>query len=42
GARRRPAVFTAGPGWAGRQPPGTRHPTGLADAVDALAALGAR
>ncbi|MFI0933928.1 MerR family transcriptional regulator [Streptomyces sp. NPDC021019] len=42
GARRRPVVFTAGPGWAGRQPPGTRHPSGLADAVDALAALGAR
>lgn len=42
GARRRPLVFTAGPGWAGRQPPGTRHPSGLADAVDALAALGAR
>lgn len=42
GARRRPVVFTVGPGWAGRQPPGTRHPHGLADAVDALATLGAR
>ncbi|WP_217229311.1 MerR family transcriptional regulator [Streptomyces anulatus] len=42
GARRRPVVFTAGPGWAGRQPPGTRHPSGLAEAVEALAALGAR
>ncbi|MFH9264737.1 MerR family transcriptional regulator [Streptomyces sp. NPDC017546] len=39
GARRRPVVFTAGPGWAGRQPPGTRHPSGLADAVDALRAV---
>ncbi|MFI1223620.1 MULTISPECIES: MerR family transcriptional regulator [unclassified Streptomyces] len=42
GARRRPVVFVAGPGWAGCRPPGARHPAGLADAVDALATLGAR
>ncbi|MDX3605105.1 MerR family transcriptional regulator [Streptomyces sp. FL06-04B] len=39
GARRRPVVCAAGPGWAGRQPPGARRLSGLADAVDALAAL---
>ncbi|MFJ2022276.1 MerR family transcriptional regulator [Streptomyces sp. NPDC087897] len=38
GARRRPAVLVAGPGWAGRRPPGARHLSGLARAVDALAA----
>ncbi|MFE9458524.1 MerR family transcriptional regulator [Streptomyces californicus] len=37
GARRRPAVLVAGPGWAGRRPPGARHLTGLAHAVDVLA-----
>ncbi|MFD5693865.1 MerR family transcriptional regulator [Streptomyces rubiginosohelvolus] len=39
GARRRPVVCVAGPGWAGRQPPGARHLSGLADAVDTLATL---
>ncbi|WP_424569127.1 MerR family transcriptional regulator [Streptomyces sp. CH-036] len=39
GARRRPVVCVAGPGWAGRQPPGARHLSGLSDAVDTLAAL---
>ncbi|MFE6698639.1 MerR family transcriptional regulator [Streptomyces sp. NPDC057718] len=39
GARRRPVVCVAGPGWAGRQPPGARHLTGLAHAVDTLATL---
>ncbi|WP_228991965.1 MerR family transcriptional regulator [Streptomyces sp. DH8] len=42
GARRRPAVLVAGPGWAGRRPPGTRHLSGLAHAVDVLAAVTAR
>jgi methanogenic corrinoid protein MtbC1 len=42
GARRRPAVLVAGPGWAGRRPPGTRSPSGLADAVDILATAVAR
>ncbi|MGW4270395.1 MerR family transcriptional regulator [Streptomyces californicus] len=37
GARRRPAVLVAGPGWAGRRPPGARHLSGLAHAVDVLA-----
>ncbi|ROV68666.1 MerR family transcriptional regulator [Streptomyces globisporus] len=39
GARRRPVVCVAGPGWAGRQPPGARYLSGLADAVDTLATL---
>ncbi|WP_097983505.1 MerR family transcriptional regulator [Streptomyces sp. f150] len=39
GARRRPVVCVAGPGWAGRQPPGARHLSGLSDAVDTLATL---
>ncbi|MGW8485615.1 MerR family transcriptional regulator [Streptomyces sp. NPDC055886] len=39
GARRRSVVCVAGPGWAGRQPPGARHLTGLAHAVDVLATL---
>ncbi|MEU6044087.1 MerR family transcriptional regulator [Streptomyces griseus] len=42
GARRRPVVLVAGPGWAGEPPPGARYPAGLADAVDVLATLGAR
>ncbi|WP_258044671.1 MerR family transcriptional regulator [Streptomyces sp. SM11] len=42
GARTRPVVLVAGPGWAGEQPPGARHPSGLAEAVDAMATLGAR
>ncbi|MFI7235499.1 MerR family transcriptional regulator [Streptomyces cyaneofuscatus] len=39
GARRRPVVLVAGPGWAGQLPPGARHPSGLAEALDALAAI---
>ncbi|MEV7462528.1 MerR family transcriptional regulator [Streptomyces rubiginosohelvolus] len=39
GARRRPVVCVAGPGWAGRQPPGARHLSGLSGAVDTLATL---
>ncbi|MFB7399912.1 MerR family transcriptional regulator [Streptomyces rubiginosohelvolus] len=39
GARRRPVVCVAGPGWAGRQAPGARHLSGLSDAVDTLATL---
>ncbi|MFD9847504.1 MerR family transcriptional regulator [Streptomyces parvus] len=39
GARRRPVVCVAGPGWAGRQPPGARHFSGLGDAVDTLGTL---
>ncbi|MFJ9624862.1 MerR family transcriptional regulator [Streptomyces sp. NPDC101181] len=42
GARRRPAVLVAGPGWTGRQPPETRHPCGLTEAFAALAAVGSR
>ncbi|WNF30726.1 MerR family transcriptional regulator [Streptomyces sp. C11-1] len=42
GARRRPAVLVAGPGWTGELPPEVRCPAGLADAVDVLATLGAR
>lgn len=42
GARRRPAVLVAGPGWAGRLPPGVRHPSGLTEALDALAAISRR
>lgn len=42
GARRRPVVLVAGPGWAGRQPPGVRHPSGLGDALGVLAAISGR
>ncbi|MFD5449646.1 MerR family transcriptional regulator [Streptomyces sp. NPDC003470] len=33
GARRKPAVLTLGPGWAGQTAPGLPHPPGLAEAV---------
>ncbi|WP_374984840.1 MerR family transcriptional regulator [Streptomyces fradiae] len=36
GARRRPAVLTLGPGWAGQTVPGLPHPPGLAEAVAAM------
>ncbi|MFF8959590.1 MerR family transcriptional regulator [Streptomyces sp. NPDC014894] len=36
GARRRPLVLTAGPGWAGPRVPGTVRPAGLVEALDAL------
>lgn len=40
GARRRPAVLTLGPGWAGRTAPGLLpRPTGLAEAVAAVESL---
>ncbi|MBK3558170.1 MerR family transcriptional regulator [Streptomyces sp. MBT56] len=39
GARGRPVVCVAGPGWAGRQPPGAQHLSALSDAVDTLATL---
>ncbi|MEO3978290.1 MerR family transcriptional regulator [Streptomyces sp. CAU 1734] len=39
GARGRPLVLTAGPGWAGPRVPGTIRPVGLADALDALEAV---
>ncbi|WGP13922.1 MerR family transcriptional regulator [Streptomyces sp. SH5] len=39
GARGRPVVCVAGPGWAGRQPAGARHVSGLAAAADTLATL---
>ncbi|NUV39938.1 MerR family transcriptional regulator [Streptomyces sp. CAI-24] len=42
GARRRPVVLAAGPGWAGQLPPGVRHPSGLAEALEALAAISRR
>lgn len=42
GARRRPAVLVAGPGWAGQLPPGVRHPSGLAEALEALAVISRR
>lgn len=38
GARTRPEVLVAGPGWAGAQPPGTRRPLGLAEAIEMLTA----
>lgn len=38
GARRRPLVLTAGPGWAGPHVPGTVRPLGLAEALVALSA----
>ncbi|MFE9702634.1 cobalamin-dependent protein [Streptomyces sp. NPDC005930] len=36
GARRRPAVLTLGPGWAGQAVAGLARPSGLAEAVAAL------
>ncbi|MEU2183672.1 cobalamin B12-binding domain-containing protein, partial [Streptomyces thermolilacinus] len=36
GARRRAAVLTLGPGWAGQTVPGLPHPPGLAEAVAAV------
>ncbi|MGV9314935.1 MerR family transcriptional regulator [Streptomyces sp. NPDC003691] len=36
GARRKPAVLTLGPGWAGRAVPGLPRPPGLAEAVAAV------
>ncbi|MEU9517116.1 MerR family transcriptional regulator [Streptomyces sp. NPDC048224] len=36
GARRRPAVLTLGPGWAGQAVAGLARPSGLAEAVTAL------
>ncbi|MFJ4972585.1 MerR family transcriptional regulator [Streptomyces sp. NPDC088755] len=42
GARRRPVVLVAGPGWAGQLPSGVRHPSGLAEALDALATISRR
>ncbi|WP_411080229.1 MerR family transcriptional regulator [Streptomyces sp. cmx-18-6] len=39
GARRRPVVLVAGPGWAGPLPPGARHPSGLCEALDALTVI---
>lgn len=36
GARRRPAVLTLGPGWAGQTSAGLPHPSGLAEAVTAM------
>ncbi|WP_436996239.1 MerR family transcriptional regulator [Streptomyces sp. enrichment culture] len=38
GARRRAAVLTLGPGWAGQTVPGLPHPAGLAEAVAAVEA----
>ncbi|MGW7382398.1 MerR family transcriptional regulator [Streptomyces sp. NPDC054794] len=37
GARRRPAVLLAGPGWSGRPARGMLRPTALRDAIDTLA-----
>lgn len=42
GARRRPVVLVAGPGWAGQLPSRTLHPSGLAEALDVLAAISRR
>ncbi|MCX4656562.1 MerR family transcriptional regulator [Streptomyces microflavus] len=42
GARRRPAVLVAGPGWAGQLPSRALHPSGLAEALDVLAAISRR
>jgi len=42
GARRRPVVLVAGPGWAGQLPSGARHPSGLAEALDVLVAISRR
>ncbi|GAA2256149.1 MerR family transcriptional regulator [Streptomyces amakusaensis] len=36
GARARPLVLTAGPGWSGARVPGTVRPLGLAEAIDVL------
>ncbi|MFJ8399241.1 B12-binding domain-containing protein [Streptomyces microflavus] len=42
GARRRPTVLVAGPGWAGQLPSRALHPSGLAEALDVLAAISRR
>ncbi|MGW1659656.1 MerR family transcriptional regulator [Streptomyces microflavus] len=42
GARRRPVVLVAGPGWAGQLPSRALHPSGLAEALDVLAAISRR
>ncbi|MEV7057703.1 MerR family transcriptional regulator [Streptomyces microflavus] len=42
GARRRPAVLVAGPGWAGQLPSRALHPSGLAEALDVLAVISRR
>ncbi|MEV0884064.1 MerR family transcriptional regulator [Streptomyces microflavus] len=42
GARRRSAVLVAGPGWAGQLPSRALHPSGLAEALDVLAAISRR
>ncbi|WP_031079785.1 MerR family transcriptional regulator [Streptomyces sp. NRRL S-118] len=42
GARRKAAVLTLGPGWAGHGVPGLPHPTGLREAVAAVESLVAR
>ncbi|WP_299534341.1 MerR family transcriptional regulator [uncultured Streptomyces sp.] len=42
GARTRPALLLAGPGWAGPQPAGTLRPTSLGEALATLAALAVR
>ncbi|MFJ7057755.1 MerR family transcriptional regulator [Streptomyces griseobrunneus] len=42
GARRRPAVLVAGPGWAGQLPSRALHPSGLAEALDVLTAISRR
>ncbi|MEU1196521.1 MerR family transcriptional regulator [Streptomyces sp. NPDC005813] len=39
GARSRPTVLLGGPGWAGRQVPGTLRPQGLSEALATLASL---
>ncbi|MFG3506882.1 MerR family transcriptional regulator [Streptomyces sp. NPDC047821] len=39
GARRKAAVLTLGPGWAGHAVPGLRRPAGLAEAVAAVESL---
>ncbi|MGH4031375.1 MerR family transcriptional regulator [Actinomycetota bacterium Odt1-20B] len=39
GARTRPTVLLAGPGWSGIRIPGTRHPLGLVEAADAMEEL---
>ncbi|RPK55153.1 MerR family regulatory protein [Streptomyces sp. ADI96-02] len=42
GARSRPVVLVAGPGWSGPLPSGARHPAGLAEALDVLATVSGR
>ncbi|MFJ9060465.1 MerR family transcriptional regulator [Streptomyces sp. NPDC102409] len=39
GARRHPTVLTIGPGWTTPLVPGTLHPLGLQEAVDAIASI---